>query len=201
MPKLQSAADSSGFSLPPPHITVVFDYQSLTYEVTVDGLDPSVTVRARSMAEALHEAANQLAICGHWNSDRFDPNSTSTHHRPTACKYCDGHLFFAEVVSGKIMPLDIESVQHRDLIDVAGYLISQSQQEISGAFRRSRAQARRAPQHYQGEVWIPHPAVCGATTKSPMTPSLRERWERNRGLSLAAEERARQELIEWLQPT
>lgn len=198
MPRLQAATDSPGFSEPHPLITAELDFLSLTYTVTIDGLDPSITVHGQSMAEALHEAANQLAILGHWNSDRFDPNATTSANMATSCKYCDGHLFFAETVNGKIMPLDIESVQHRDLIDVAGYLVSWRPQ--TGIGPRSRAQARRAPQQFQGEVWVPHPAVCGATAKAPVTPPLFERWERNRGVSLEAEDRARRELIEWLSP-
>lgn len=193
MPQLKQDKNTKPLNEAVPVVRIVDDVARLLYRVDLVDPETGVTLASvcrPSLTQTFHELANILEVGGMYRSDMYDPEAASHSGRP--CQYCDGRLFFAETINGRAMPLDVLSVQNEDLIDVVGYLLTVEHRA------RKTTQARRAPQYYHGSVWVPHPVVCGATTTAPMMPLLRERWEANRGVTLEAEARAKQELIEWL---
>lgn len=135
---------------------------------------------AQSLVEALHDLANQYERRDLFGSDRFDPNATHTHARTKKCVYCLGRMFFAETINGKWMPIDAESVPATMLGNARAYRLASHH----GGTRAP--QAEPITRRYQGEVWIAHPMVCGATPVPPESPFLRGRWEKNRGITVKA---------------
>lgn len=145
---------------------------------------------ASSLCEALHGVANEIERRNLYGADRYDPNATEHGKRLKKCRYCHSTIFFAETINGKWMPVDSESVP----ASLTGSTYAYQVRTVNGGLRAP--QVTPAGKHHQGQVWIAHQNVCGATPKPPDSPYLLARWEKNRGVTLQQTKDAVQELTD-----
>lgn len=159
---------------------IAVDYKAATDKWTVRCTDSGRTVEAPALCEALHKLANEYEAHDLYDSDKFDADATEAAGRTKKCAYCAGRIFFAETINGKWMPIDFESVPATMLGSTLAYTLT----AVNGGARAP--QARRITRRYQGQVWIAHQNVCGSRPESPDSPYLRQRWEKNRGVTVKA---------------
>jgi hypothetical protein len=126
--------------------------------------------QGRTLADALHQLANGFDGAKIYGSENFDPDSL-VGEKLRQCEYCSASIFFALTQNNKWMPLDGRSVEGKDLNGFRAFTIL----DLGG---KPHVRFVSKP---QGQVWIPHPEVCGANKEGPpAVPILQQRWEQNR---------------------
>lgn len=167
------------------NIEVVQNGKTKRYVAT---LSAAAYGEGRSLAEALHDLANTLDAHKIYGSEKYDPEHL-VGNKLRKCQYCGAKIFFALTSNDKWMPLDGYSVEGKELNGlVRAYYV----EDIN---RRPHVKSLSNP---QGEVWIPHPEVCGANKEGPpaSVKLLWTRWKANCVNALDLEEAAVKDLQE-----
>jgi len=140
-------------------------------------LSPSLYGEGRTLAESLHQLGNRLDGLRIYGSELYDPEHL-VGGKLRKCDYCGASIFFALTPNEKWMPVDGKTVLGKELSGQRAFVII----DVAG---KPHVRALSNP---DGEVWIPHPEVCGAKQDAPVGKVLIERWEQNRGRTIKLEE-------------
>lgn len=147
-----------------------------TIEVTLNGSTNEYTARFgtfygvhKTLAEALSQLANRLDAARVYGSEHFAVEE-KTGKRLRCCEYCGSPIYFAKTPKGNWMPVEGTSVDAKHLEGMRSF-------NVVDAAGQPSVQWLSRP---KGQVWIPHPEVCGTNETGPASVKLRERWEVNR---------------------
>lgn len=150
-------------------VEVVHNRKSDVYLVTLGRLRGDGV----SLAEALHQLANQIDASGAYGAMKVQIMETAA-RKSRECKYCGASIFFGKTEAGRWVPLDTEQMPAEALGEAVRAAVFID--GFNGPVVRFAARA-------QGRVWVPHPDVCGANAKQPESPQLKERWLERRRVS------------------
>lgn len=164
-------------------ITAVLDGKTQEYVVKIGSFGET----NKTLAEALHQLANQLEARHIFGSGQFDIEQMRGRKIRT-CDYCGGKFFFARTVNEKWMPVDFLSVDAKEAKGMRLYTII----EVAGI-----PHVHPVPRG-QSQVWIAHPDVCGSNSVEPNGAELSARWGENRHRAQKVELLARDSLVEIL---
>lgn len=173
----------------------------LTIEVVLDGKSKEYNAklgafwgRSRTLAEALHQLANRLDGARVYGSEVYSDEEILTGKRLRCCEYCGAPIFFAKTPNEKWMPVEGSSVEASQIKGMRCFSIL----DIAGT---PHVQWLSRPQG--GQVWFPHPEVCGLSDIAPPHQALWDRWQTNRKRVVERQETAvrdLQSLVNDLEP-
>lgn len=154
--------------------------ETINIEAVLDGPTKKYVVRvgsisgvAETLAEALYQLGNQIQAKHLYGSGKVRES-----HLPSkgvkSCQYCGGGIFFAKTPNDRWMPLDAKSVNANEIKGARCYVVN----DIFGIPHVERLSRP------QGQVWIAHPDVCGATDEAPRSAHLLVRWQENRKVAV-----------------
>lgn len=146
-------------------VKVVLDGKTKEYAAVIGAFSG----KGRTMAEALGELANRLDGARVYGSETFSSEEIKG-KRLRCCEYCGEPIFFALTPNEKWMPVDGVSVPALHVKGMRCFAVL----DVAG---RPTVEWLSRP---TGQVWIPHPDVCGTSDEPPKAPYLLERWEQNR---------------------
>lgn len=132
-----------------------------------------------SLSMALHDLANHLDAINAYGAGEIRINNWVA-TRKRECQYCGAEIFFAQVPSGKWLPLDVVPLDNASLARgarLACFIDLRDGPKIG------------FPSRPEGRVWIPHLDVCGSTSNVPEQRLLKERWLANRDRAVGLRER------------
>lgn len=147
-----------------------------TIEVTQNGATKEYTAKFgtfygthKTLAEALNQLANKLDAARVYGSELYDVEQ-QIGKRLRCCEYCGSPIYFAKTPKGNWMPVEGTSIDAKQLNGMRSFNVV----DVAGT---PTVQWLSRP---KGQVWIPHPEVCGTNDTTPVGPLLKERWEENR---------------------
>lgn len=171
------------------HFTVRVRYDPITdnFAAVLDGT--TLQGDGSSLAESLHQLANQI---DGWRLYGSNEDAIKARTPDRNCKYCDAPIFSAKNVNGRWVAFDTTTVEATRLF------LGPQQGWACRVYALVDASGQlnvRSLHRPQGQVWIPHPEVCGTVESEPSADVLSERWRANRERLLTAKERRRQHFL------